>query len=757
MLARIICTLHGKTLPLPLDYMRSATLHNNTRKITTKQYLIMKHLIKTTLLLLALLLPTLTHAHTFEVDGIYYNINGTTATVTYKGTYHSQYPNAYSDSVTIPATVTYNGTTYSVTSIDNYAFFECSSLTSINIPNSVTAIGNNAFYYCSSLTTIDIPNSVISIGDGAFYGNSSLTTINIPNSVTSIGYDAFSNTAWYNNQPDGLVYAGLVAYRYKGTMPEGTSITLKAGTKGIAVYAFGDCSSLTTINIPNSVTTIGSEAFFSCSSLATIDIPNSVTTIGSYTFYGCTSLTNINIPNSVTTIGDGAFSGCSSLTTINIPNSVTSIGEWTFSGCSGLTAINIPNSVTTIGGDAFYGCSNLTTIIVASNNPAYDSRNNCNAIIETATNTLIAGCKNTTIPNSVTTIGGGAFSGCTSLTDINIPNSVTAIYWGAFADCSNLTTINIPNSVTYIGDYAFCGCSSLTTINIPNSVTSIGGDAFWECLYLNDVYCYATTPPTCDESFSNYSATLHVPAASVAAYFTAPVWSEFENIVGDAVAPTGIAISRDSVEIQSGEQIELMATVSPANASCKEVIWYSTDTNVATVEDGVVTAVGYGECDIFAYCMGMPAVCHITVANRISLGQQEAMLLPNHMLTLTPTAPAMPAGFKVTSNDPTVAAARVMSGKVQIVGIKEGTTTITVASTDGTAQPATCLVTVYTELGDDNCDGFVTIADVTGLLDYMLGSDTTSIKEANADLNGDGHITIADATTLIDQLLTTAN
>jgi hypothetical protein len=241
----------------------------------------------------------------------------------------------------------------------------------------------------------------------------------------------------------------------------------------------------------------------------TTTIPNSVTSIG-----GCASFyDSTGLPKSVTSIIGGAFAGCSNLTNINIPNSVTTIGYKAFNNCSGLTTINIPNSVTTIKPFAFSGCSSLATISVASDNPKYDSRNNCNAIIETATNTLIAGCMNTTIPNSVTSIGEGAFSGC-----------------------SNLTTINIPNSVTYIGEGAFS-----------------------YCIYLNDVYCYATTPPKCYQStFTNFisetnSATLHVPAASLAAYLAAPVWKDFKNIVGDAVAPTSIATSRDSVENRPGE------------------------------------------------------------------------------------------------------------------------------------------------------------------------------------------------------------
>ena len=182
----------------------------------------MKNIITSTILLLALLLPALTYAHDFEVDGIYYNrINSNEVEVTFGLNYYFRY--RYTGTVTIPATVTCAGTTYSVTAIGGTAFWDSSGLTSVDIPNSVTSIDSSAFSDCSGLTSIDIPNSVTSIGYGAFEDCTGLTSINIPNSVTAIGGNAFNNTAWYNNQPDGMVYAGMVAYKYKGTMPSGTA------------------------------------------------------------------------------------------------------------------------------------------------------------------------------------------------------------------------------------------------------------------------------------------------------------------------------------------------------------------------------------------------------------------------------------------------------------------------------------------------------------------------------------------------------
>ena len=463
------------------------------------------------ILFLLCLLPLFAQANPVLINGIYYNLNGTEAEVTY-GEGDEGGNNSYSGVVNIPENFYYpeTGITYCVTSIGEWAFYNCRDLITVTIPDGVTEIGESAFYNCSNLNTVTIPNSVTEIGESAFEGCSSLNSITIPNSVTSIGN-----------------------------------------------YAFYDCSGLTSITVASGNTVYDSRG--NCNAIIETSSNTLVT--------GCK---NTVIPGSVTSIGDAAFVG-SDLTSITIPNSVTSIGVDAFYG-SGLTSITIPNSVTDIGFSAFGYCSSLTSITVASGNTVYDSRDNCNAIIETSSNTLVVGCKNTVIPGSVTSIGFGAFFDCASLTSITIPNSVTHICDDAFGYCSGLSSVTIPNSVTSIGGFAFTNCSgltsvtigdgvygidsyafylcsSLTSVTIGNGVKKIGDAAFHSCSNLKHVYCYAENVPSTgyypweDNIFENIniqSATLHVPESALEAYSTTSPWSGFGNIVPLGTVPTGL-------------------------------------------------------------------------------------------------------------------------------------------------------------------------------------------------------------------------
>ena len=476
--------------------------------------------------LFALLATTTLWAYDFQSGDLYYNITSSSAPYTVEVTSKtSSYP--YNDGVTfttitIPKTVSYGGITYSVTSIGDYAFNSCESLTSITIPNSVTSIGESAFSYCSSLTSVTPDNSVTSIGSSAFYGCSSLTSITIPNGVTSIGGKAFYECSSL------------------------TSITIPNSVTSIGACTFESCSSLSSITIPNSVTSIGDRAFRKCSSLTSITIPNSVTSVGGAVFHSCSALKSVVLSENITSLETitissgkgfgwyGFFEDCSSLTSITIPKNMEFMDDDTFDDCSSLKSIvwnaknckssifddsyvssqitsfvigkdvehipaglcqgmklipsiTIPSGVKNIGNRAFYGCSSLVTMVVESDNIVYDSRNHCNAIVETATNKLIAGCQNTIIPNSVTSIGSSAFEHCSSLTSITIPNSVTSIGEYAFSSCYSLTSVTLPNSVSSIGYSAFEDCSSLTSITIPNSVTSIGDRAFRKCSSLTSI------------------------------------------------------------------------------------------------------------------------------------------------------------------------------------------------------------------------------------------------------------------------------
>ena len=387
----------------------------------------------------------------------------------------------------------------SVTSMGGGAFYFCSSLTNVTIGTNVTGIGENAFAWCTSLTSVTIPGSVTSMGNWAFARCAGLTSVTIPNSVTSMGGGAFYYCASLTSItiPNSVTSIGDSAFQECSSL---SSVTIGTSVTGIGGNAFAGCTSLASVTIPNSVTSIGEWAFHYCTNMSSVTIGNGVTTIGQYAFQDCFSLICVTIPDSVTSMGKGMFYSCTRLTSVTIGTNVTSIGDSAFGGCTNLTSVTIPNSVTSMGGGAFYFCSSLTNVTIGTNVTGIGE--NAFAWCTSLTSVTIpgsvtsmgnwafarcAGLTSVTIPNSVTSMGGGAFYYCASLTSITIPNSVTSIGDSAFQECSSLSSVTIGTSVTGIGGNAFAGCTSLASVTIPNSVTSIGEWAFHYCTNMSSV------------------------------------------------------------------------------------------------------------------------------------------------------------------------------------------------------------------------------------------------------------------------------
>ena len=463
------------------------------------------------------------HAYDFKAvnsDGvvIYYTIKGEDAIVT-------SGDEEYAGEVKIPSKVVYGEAVYNVTAIGKSAFEYCQTLKSIEIPSSVTAIGNQAFYQCTSLTSVDIPSSVVAIEDAAFEYCRSLSSVQFTEGLISIGSNAFSvcDRLQEISIPASVEQIGSGAFSRNNQM---TEIHVEAGN---SVYdSRGNCNAIIetltntlitgcqTTKIPDGIVTIGKSAFEYCQTLKSIEIPSSVTAIGNQAFYQCTSLTSVDIPSSVVAIEDAAFEYCRSLSSVQFTEGLISIGSNAFSVCDRLQEISIPASVEQIGSGAFSRNNQMTEIHVEAGNSVYDSRGNCNAIIETLTNTLITGCQTTKIPDGIVTIGKSAFEYCQTLKSIEIPSSVTAIGNQAFYQCTSLTSVDIPSSVVAIEDAAFEYCRSLSSVQFTEGLISIGSNAFSVCDRLQEISIPASVEQIGSGAFSrnNQMTEIHVEAGN---------------------------------------------------------------------------------------------------------------------------------------------------------------------------------------------------------------------------------------------------
>ena len=606
-----------------------------------------------------------------------------------------------------------------ITSIGSRVFEDCTSLTSITIPNSVTSIGGRAFSDCTSLTSITIPDSVTRIDNRAFQNCKSLKSITIPDSVTRIGEFTFSGCESLKSItiPDGIEWICQHTFARCTSL---TSVIIPDSVTSIDTSAFKDCTSLKSITIPDSVTSIDSSAFKDCRSLTSIKIPDSVTSIESSTFENCRSLTSIKIPDSVTSIESSTFEFCTSLTSIAIPNSVTSIESSAFYCCTSLTSITIPDSVASIGDYTFASCTSLTSITIPDS-------------VTRIGEFTFSGCeslKSITIPDSVTSIGEGAFRDCTNLTSITIPDSVASIGEGAFRDCTNLTSISIPDIVASIGESTFENCTSLTSITIPNSVTSIGDYTFNNCKSLTIITIPDSVTSIGDYTFRNCTSltSITIPDSVTSIGECAFMYCENLTIYGyKNTAAEEYALNNGFEFINLAEERTL--TDKASSISVSGVVNSNADLNVSKLENTYEKSVATYD---------------------ITLQKDGIAIQPDGAITIKIPSDVKDCKVMWLKDDGT---AEDMNAEY-IDGCYVFTTDH--LSVYALVQDKTILT------GDANQDGIVNVNDVTYLQMHIAGNKNTDgsslIDETNkqlfdcVDMNKDGKLSVADVTALQIQI-----
>ena len=583
-------------------------------------------------------------------------------------------------------------------------------ITDLVIPNGVTAIKGGVFSHLTGLKSVSIPSSVTSIGNASFQYCSNLESVSIPNSVTSIGANAFLNCTSL------------------------TQASLSNGIKTIGGSAFSGCSGLTSLAMPNSVTSIGDEAFKGCSGLTDVELSNSLTAIPNYAFAECKGLKSVVIGNDVTSIAEGAFQDCRDLKDVTIGSSVTSVGQYAFRNCTGMQNLVVGNSVNSIGSQTFENCGNLRSIVVVKGNSKYDSRDNCNALIETATNKLLVGCRNTIIPGTVKTIADLAFSYCKGLTYVNIPNSVTSITTNGNSDSSfrGSDLKEIEFHCSKLGSWLFNGQTSLEKVVLGSEVTSIEDRAFYGCTNMQTVVSYIQEPFAFGYSafyFNNTYNTckLIVPAGTRDAYI-AKGWTEsvFKGGVVEA-DPNSFVVADQTVNRGATVTIPIeLNNVTPVTAFQFEV----------NLPEGIT----WSRCTLTDRKDD-----HIISAKKQATG--------NYMVTAISLSDE---SFSGTSG--AIAKLELKVDGQQIAGLyRLNIKNIGLTAEDGSElHPLdvsnTLAINDFT-LGDTNGDGNVTITDAVMVVSHVLGNDPEGFVSNAADMNDSGDITITDAVAIIKIVL----
>ena len=577
-----------------------------------------------------------------------------------------------------------------ITSVLSHLFENCNGLREISIPDSVTEIGEKAFKNCRNLASVSLGNNLDSIYESAFE-STAISTLSLPNRLTRLDRKAFANCT---NLQHVSIPATLTTTTY-GTISDDwngpfngcsslNSVSFAEGITSILSHLFENCNGIREIKIPDGVALIGENAFKN-STLTSIDIPGSVTSIESKAFNSCANLISIKLPDSVTAMGTAVFEGCSNLTDVTLPGTRMNIMADTFKNCTSLKKIVLPETVQYIRSGAFSNCIALKEIVWSKAPELIDSNAfyNCDAITEMdipATVTSVGyqafydcdGLTKITIPDSVTSLGDSVFYDCDALTDVKLGAGITTIPASAFRHCDALEQLTVPRRVTAIKDNAFKDSVKFSSITIPRSVTSISANAF---SYLDKLTIYGVAG-TYAETFANTNSI---------------------KFVDRQVSATSASLDQTALTLNKGASGQLTLTVTPEDFT-DEVVWKSSDTAVVTVSDtGLVKAVGVGTATIKVSVGKASASCKVTVlqpVTSISLNRSSLTMEATDTFQLQASVyPSNAADQRVqwTSSDPAVAS---VDENGLVTALKKGTTTVTAAALDGSGVTRTCQVTV---------------------------------------------------------------
>ena len=528
-----------------------------------------------------------------------------------------------------------------VSAIGYAAFAECRSLESVIVPETVTRLQDYAFSQCTSLSSIELPESIVSLGRGIFKNCILLEDVNIPASLTTVAQEMF---------------AGCTSL---------SEITIPQSIRSIGDSAFSDCSGLTQITLPENVTSIGSASFRSCVNLEQIKLSDRITTIGNNAFAECYELGSIAFPETLRQIGQSAFLNCIGLQEITLPESITNLGYSVFSGCSSLSEVNLPSNLQSIPDSAFSACSSLQHI---------------------------------ELPESITSVGASAFAACIALSDIELPESVTTIGSGIFNDCDSLVSVELPEDLEMIPSEAFRYCDNLKKVIVPTGVSEVGNNAFADCPSLETVFLPSSI------ARDKFGSTVFYNSPNVVLYVVngSGAYSYAVNSrLAYVVLSDEITMEADEITMQVGENREMtVMRRSYAVVNNASLTWTSTDDEVASVENGVITAKSGGEAVITAELPdGAQAKVTVHVDDRklpitaVELNETELEMDVNTRKGLKATiVPSNTTDSKILSwesEDPTIA---LVSATGNVTAKGPGTTTITVRAENGVS--ASCEVTV---------------------------------------------------------------